>query len=246
MARAVDRDDPPRRARADRRRRHARLAGAVHRAVRQIPPGPPERDAARDRTRRPDAGRAAGAREPARRARARRVPRPRARASRGQRRARGAHRDPAHRRQLRGRQGHRHRRTGERPRASTPRRASRAFPARPRSPGTARPTSRPSATSTRCARATASCCTCPTRTSPTPSSAGGGRWPTDVGAASIEVGYSRLVLSACTPLFSAAKRLLVFARLTRTVPVGAARRARGRAVRPIESQLRRAHTRRRT
>ena len=31
----------------------------------------------------------------------------------------------------------------------------------------------------------------------------------------------RLVLSACTPLFSAAKRLLVFARLTRTVPVGA-------------------------
>ena len=34
------------------------------------------------------------------------------------------------------------------------------------------------------------------------------------------VGYTRLVLSACTPLFSAAKRLLVFARLTRTVPVG--------------------------
>ncbi len=47
--------------------------------------------------------------------------------------------------------------------------------------------------------------------------------PTDVSAAVGEVGYSRLVLSACTPLFSAAKRLLVFARLTRTVPVGAAR-----------------------
>lgn len=47
--------------------------------------------------------------------------------------------------------------------------------------------------------------------------------PSDVGAAVDPVGYSRLVLSACTPLFSAAQRLLVFARLTRTVPVGAAR-----------------------
>jgi sortase A len=47
--------------------------------------------------------------------------------------------------------------------------------------------------------------------------------PTDVGAAVGNVGYSRLVLSACTPLFSAAKRLLVYARLTRTMPVGAAR-----------------------
>ncbi len=51
--------------------------------------------------------------------------------------------------------------------------------------------------------------------------------PTDVRAAVDQVGYSRLVLSACTPLFSAAKRLLVFARLTRTVPVGAARRLPG-------------------
>jgi sortase A len=49
--------------------------------------------------------------------------------------------------------------------------------------------------------------------------------PTDVGAAVDPVGYSRLVLSACTPLYSAAQRILVFARLTRTVPVGAARRA---------------------
>lgn len=47
--------------------------------------------------------------------------------------------------------------------------------------------------------------------------------PTDVRAAVADVGYSRLVLSACTPLFSAAKRLLVYARLTRAVPVGAAR-----------------------
>jgi len=47
--------------------------------------------------------------------------------------------------------------------------------------------------------------------------------PSDVSAAVSRVGYTRLVLSACTPLFSAAKRLLVYARLTRTVPIGAAR-----------------------
>jgi sortase A len=47
--------------------------------------------------------------------------------------------------------------------------------------------------------------------------------PTDVAAAVGNVGYSRLVLSACTPLFSAAKRLLIYARLVRTVPVGAGR-----------------------
>jgi sortase A len=59
--------------------------------------------------------------------------------------------------------------------------------------------------------------------------------PSDFRAAVNSVGYSRLVLSACTPLFSAAKRLLVFAHLTRTVPVGAARKVPGGgAVRPIE------------
>jgi len=36
------------------------------------------------------------------------------------------------------------------------------------------------------------------------------------------VGYPRLVLSACHPLYSAAKRIVVFARLVRTVPRGAA------------------------
>ena len=36
------------------------------------------------------------------------------------------------------------------------------------------------------------------------------------------VGYDRLVLSACSPLFSAAQRIVVFARLIQTVPVGAA------------------------
>lgn len=60
--------------------------------------------------------------------------------------------------------------------------------------------------------------------------------PSDVRAAVATVGYSRLVLSACTPLFSAAKRLLVYARLTRTLPVGAARHVPGGgAVRPIEA-----------
>jgi sortase A len=54
--------------------------------------------------------------------------------------------------------------------------------------------------------------------------------PTDVAAAVDRVGYTRLVLSACTPLFSAAKRILVYARLTETVPVGAARRLPGGAV----------------
>ncbi len=36
------------------------------------------------------------------------------------------------------------------------------------------------------------------------------------------MGYDRLVLSACNPLFSAAQRIVVFARLTQTVPLGAA------------------------
>jgi len=56
--------------------------------------------------------------------------------------------------------------------------------------------------------------------------------PTDVQAAIANVGYPRLVLSACTPLFSAAKRLLVYARLTRTLPEGAARRLPGGATAP--------------
>jgi sortase A len=44
--------------------------------------------------------------------------------------------------------------------------------------------------------------------------------PSDVQAAIARVGYSRLVLSACTPLFSAEKRILVFARLTSEEPIG--------------------------
>jgi sortase A len=37
-----------------------------------------------------------------------------------------------------------------------------------------------------------------------------------------DVGYDRLVLSACTPLYSAAKRIIVFARLRQVVPLGPA------------------------
>ncbi len=46
--------------------------------------------------------------------------------------------------------------------------------------------------------------------------------PTDVSVIR-PTGYSRLVLSACTPLFSASHRLVVFAKLSSTVPLGAAR-----------------------
>jgi sortase A len=41
-------------------------------------------------------------------------------------------------------------------------------------------------------------------------------WVTD------RVGYDRLILSACHPLYSAAKRIVVFARLVNTTPRGAA------------------------
>lgn len=62
--------------------------------------------------------------------------------------------------------------------------------------------------------------------------------PQDVRAAVADVGYERLVLSACTPLFSAAKRLLVYAKLTRVLPVGAARLLTGGQVaRPLEYPL---------
>jgi sortase A len=61
--------------------------------------------------------------------------------------------------------------------------------------------------------------------------------PTNVEAAVARVGYTRLVLSACTPLFSAEKRILLYSRLTRTVPVGAARKLPGGAIaRPLEAR----------
>ena len=219
---------------AARRGRDAGLAGADLGAVSRVRAGSPERRPARGRTRRADAARAAHAGEPADERPADRVPGERARTPLTRRRRGRAHRDPAGRRELRGRQRHRHRQTSRAGRASTGKRASPGSPARPRSPGTARPTWRRSAKSTCWRRATTSCCTCPTRTSPTPSPASA--WsPRRRCAAVAQVGYSRLVLSACTPVFTAEKRLLVYARLTRTVPVGAARMLPGGACEPIEA-----------
>jgi sortase A len=59
--------------------------------------------------------------------------------------------------------------------------------------------------------------------------------PTDVGAAVDYVGYPRLVLSACTPLFSAEKRILVFARLVRTTPVHVGRAPTGPRARAVRT-----------
>src|SRR6202012_2494772 len=42
-----------------------------------------------------------------------------------------------------------------------------------------------------------------------------------------DVGYDRLLLAAGQPAFSAAQRIVVFARLAQTVPLGAARRLDG-------------------
>jgi sortase A len=50
------------------------------------------------------------------------------------------------------------------------------------------------------------------------------------------VGYDRLVLSACNPLYSAAQRIIVFARLQEVKPLGAARGAPGRLA-PVAGTL---------
>ena len=85
---------------------------------------------------------------------------------------------------------------------------------RRRSPATAPPTARRSTTSTSSTAATGSSSTMPygrftyrvERTRIVPPTA---TWVTD------RVGYDRLVLSACHPLYSAAQRIVVFARLER-------------------------------
>jgi sortase A len=50
--------------------------------------------------------------------------------------------------------------------------------------------------------------------------------PTDIGVVR-NVGYDRLILSACTPLYSAAQRIIVFARLRSVRPLGPALRPSG-------------------
>ena len=151
---------------------------------------------------------------------------------------------PTGRRELRRRQRHRHRRPQERTGHLPGNAAFPGSPARPRSRGTARPIWPPSATSTTSSRATTSLLSMPYAHFTYTVTGQRVVAPTDVAAAVANVGYTRLVLSACTPLFSAEKRLLVYARLTRTVPVGAARVLPGGAIpRPIEAL--RVHTRRR-
>jgi sortase A len=65
--------------------------------------------------------------------------------------------------------------------------------------------------------------------------------PDDVRAAVARVGYSRLVLSACTPLYSASKRLLVFARLESVEPAAALRSLTTSARSPRALSPRRLH-----
>ena len=101
-----------------------------------------------------------------------------------------------------------------------PKRRSPARAARSGSPVTAPPTWRPSATSTRWGRATWS----PRdalRALPLPGAEDRVVDPGDVGVVS-KVGYERLVLSACNPLYSAEQRFIVFARLVGERPVAGA------------------------
>jgi sortase A len=105
--------------------------------------------------------------------------------------------------------------------ATTPTHPSRASGARSRSPGTERPTWRPSGRSTGSAAGSASCSRCPRAT----------QLPVEktriVPPTATEVirreGYDRLVLTPCHPLYSAAERIVVFARLTQTEALGLAR-----------------------
>ncbi len=65
--------------------------------------------------------------------------------------------------------------------------------------------------------ATGSSCRCPTGASST-ASRRPRSWTTRALWVTEPVGYDRLVLSACHPLYSAAQRLVVFARLAKRLP----------------------------
>ncbi len=95
-----------------------------------------------------------------------------------------------------------------------------------RSPGTARPTARRSATSTACAAATRSRCAMPYGTF---RYAVEGTRIVDPADLSVlrRVGHDRLVLSACHPLYSAARRIVVFAAADRRRTTGQSSQARG-------------------
>ena len=206
-ARARHRAGGRRAAGAGRRGRHARLAGAAQRPARGARPAPPRRAAARARAR---GRRRRSARRPRHAGRGARA-RSRALAPRRPGRGRAAHRAhrPARDRRARDLAGRPARGPGPHRRHAAARRSA----ARRRSPGTARPTAPRSATSTRCAAATRSRCACPTAASATASRAGGSSTPATSPSCAAS-GHDRLVLSACHPLFSAARRIVVLARLT--------------------------------
>ena len=119
--------DRRRRAGAARRGRDAGVAGAVHRrCTRRSARITSAARCARIERAAPTPAERADAGEPLRRARADRVPGRRAGAHAARRQRGRADRDPAHRRELRGRQGHRTPRTSRAAPGSTPKRASPA------------------------------------------------------------------------------------------------------------------------
>ena len=109
--------------------------------------------------------------------------------------------------------------TFARGRATIPTRRSRASTARSPSPGTAPRTWRRFAVSTTSIAATGSSWRCPTAASPTRSSDTKIVEPTDFSVIK-RVGYDRLVLTACHPLYSASKRIVAFARLVSSRAAG--------------------------
>ena len=119
--------------------------------------------------------------------------------------------------------------TCARARARSTTRRCPARRARPRSPATGRPTSRRSGTSTSCTRR-------PDhgrdalRDVHLPRPAHADRRAADGQGPARASGYDRLVLSACHPLFSAAQRIVVVARLTSVTPLGAAVAGQGSEV----------------
>ena len=135
-------------------------------------------------------------------------------ARRGSRGAAARGRDRARRG---GRAGHRRRRAARWPGALPAARRCRARAARSRSPGIGPRTARRSATWTSSSRAIGSSSRCPTAASPIASS-GRASSRRRLPGSTRRMAYDRLVLTACHPLYSAAERIVVFARLERSDP----------------------------
>ena len=105
---------------------------------------------------------------------------------------------------------------------TTPRPRCPGSARRSRSPGTGPRTWPRSATSTRSSPAIRSSVRCPTRDFTYTVQYHRIVLPTALWVIK-NVGYDRLVLSACNPLYSAAQRIIVFAKMTHFQPLGAAR-----------------------